>query len=62
MARAENSLDDGNLAGAVAELDMLRGAAAGEAAQWRKEAQGRLDAESAITKMTGLLAAGLSGG
>ena len=62
MARAEARLVDGNLAAAVAELNGLEGAAMTEAAGWLGDAQARLDAEGAITEMTGRLAAGLSGG
>ena len=62
VARAEARLADGNLAAAVTELNGLEGAAQRQAADWLGEAQARLDAEGAITKMTGRLAAGLSGG
>ncbi len=49
LARAEVKLEAGDLAGAVAELDGLSGAAAEGAAGWRQEAAARLDAEKALS-------------
>lgn len=47
-ARAEVLLNDGDLAGADAELGNLTGAAADAAADWRKKAEARLSADKAL--------------
>jgi hypothetical protein len=41
-------LDDGDLAGAISELEALDGAAAAAAAPWLAEARPRLAAEAAL--------------
>ena len=60
VARAEAKLAAGDLAGAVAELEGLEGAAAEAAAPWLAQARARLAAESALDRLrahtTGLLA------
>ena len=48
VARAEVKLNDGDLAGALAELDGLEGAAAEAAASWRADAELRLAANRAL--------------
>ena len=50
-ARAEVKLNDGDLAGAVAELDGLNGAAAEAAAAWRSDAEARLAADRAVSTL-----------
>ena len=62
VARAEVRLDEGNLAGALAELKALQGPAEKEADTWSKEAETRLDAEDAVAELTGRIAAALSAG
>lgn len=47
-ARAEVKLNQGDLAGALAELDALQGAAAEAVADWRADAEARLAAEQAL--------------
>jgi len=47
-ARAEVKLNDGDLAGALAEIDSLEGAAAEAAASWRADAELRLAANRAL--------------
>tara|TARA_R100000005_G_scaffold71393_1_gene38893 strand:+ start:10239 stop:12395 length:2157 start_codon:yes stop_codon:yes gene_type:complete len=49
VARAERNLADSNLAGAVAEVESLQGAAAEVAAPWLEKAKRRLAVEGAIT-------------
>jgi len=64
-ARAEVKLNDGDLAGAVAELDVLEGAAAEAAAAWRAEAEARLAGERAVSTLGALVSqrfATLAGG
>jgi hypothetical protein len=60
VARAEAKLADGDLAGAVAELQGLEGPAAEAAAPWLERAQARLAAQDALDRLrthtTGLLA------
>ncbi len=63
VARAEHRLQAGDLAGALAELDGLGGAAAEAAADWRGGAEARLAVEAALSALraqavAGLLAAG----
>ncbi len=48
VARAEVKLQNGDLAGALTELDGLSGAAAEAAAPWRARAEARLSVETAI--------------
>ncbi|MEQ8357559.1 MAG: hypothetical protein RH942_18635 [Kiloniellaceae bacterium] len=50
-ARAEVKLNDGDLAGALAELDSLDGAAAEAVANWRAEAEARLAADRAVSAL-----------
>lgn len=51
VARAEARLADGDLAGAVAELDALDGPPAAAAKPWRAQAAARLDAERALGEL-----------
>lgn len=48
LARAEGRLNNGDLAGAIAAVAMLEGEAAEAAAAWRRSAEARLAAESAL--------------
>ncbi|MGF1591765.1 MAG: COG4223 family protein [Kiloniellaceae bacterium] len=50
-ARAEVKLNAGDLAGALAELDGLDGAAAEAAASWRRDAEARLAADGAVSRL-----------
>ena len=50
-ARAEVKLNDGDLAGALAELDALQGAAAEAVAGWRSDAEARLAAQRAVSAL-----------
>jgi hypothetical protein len=64
-ARAEVKLNDGDLAGALAELDSLQGAAAEAAAAWRADAEARLAATRALGTLGALVSqrfATLAGG
>jgi len=64
-ARAEVKLGDGDLAGALAELDTLEGAAAEAAASWRADAEARQAAEQAVSRLGALVSqrfATMSGG
>ncbi|MGF1628875.1 MAG: COG4223 family protein [Kiloniellaceae bacterium] len=64
-ARAEVKLNDGDLAGALAELDSLEGATAEAAASWRSEAEARLAADRAVSRLGALVSerfATMSGG
>lgn len=54
-ARAEVKLNDGDLAGALAELDALDGAAAEAAASWRSDAEARLAADRAVSRLGALV-------
>jgi hypothetical protein len=54
-ARAEVKLNDGDLVGALAEVDSLQGAAAEAAASWRADAQARLAAGRAVSDLGALL-------
>ena len=51
VARAEASLADGDLAGAVAELEGLEGAPAEAAAPWLEQARARLAAQDALDRL-----------
>lgn len=51
VARAEARLADGDLAGAVAEIEALEGPAADAAAPWLAAAKARLDAEAALASL-----------
>lgn len=64
-ARAEVKLNDGDLAGAVAELNALDGAAAEAAASWLSDAEARLAANRAVSDLGALVSqrfANMSGG
>lgn len=64
-ARAEVKLNDGDLAGALTELDALEGAAAEAAASWRADAEARQAAEQAVSKLGALVSrrfAAMAGG
>jgi len=64
-ARAEVKLNDGDLAGALDEIASLEGAAAEAAAAWRAEAEARLTAERAVSRLGALVSerfATLTGG
>ena len=64
-ARAEVKLNDGDLAGAVAELNALDGAAAEAAASWLSDAEARLAATRAVSELGVLVSqrfATMSGG
>lgn len=54
-ARAEVKLNDGDLAGAVAEVNTLDGAAAEAAASWLSDAEARLAAERAVSELGALV-------
>jgi hypothetical protein len=54
-ARAEVKLNDGDLAGALAEIDSLEGPAAEAAASWRSEAAARLAADRAVSRLGALV-------
>ena len=60
-ARAEVKLNDGDLAGAVAEIATLDGAAAEAAANWRADAEARLAANRAVSALGALVAQRFSG-
>ncbi|MGH6912405.1 MAG: COG4223 family protein, partial [Geminicoccales bacterium] len=51
VARAEASLNEGDLAAAVAELDPLEGAPAEAAAAWLQQAKARLGAQQALGQL-----------
>jgi hypothetical protein len=51
VARAEASLNDGDLAAAVTELDQLEGEPAPAAAEWLAHAKARLTAEQAVSQL-----------
>ncbi len=50
-ARAEVKLNDGDLAGALEELNTLSGAAAEAAAAWRSDAEARIAANQAVSRL-----------
>ncbi len=54
-ARAEVKLNDGDLPGALAELDGLEGAAAEAAAAWRHDAEARVAADQAVSRLGALV-------
>lgn len=54
VARAEARLEDGDLAGAVRELDGLTGLAAEAIASWRGQAEARLAADQAVSALAAL--------
>ncbi len=54
-ARAEVKLNNGDLAGALGELDGLDGAAAEAAANWRADAEARLAADRAVSTLGALV-------
>ncbi len=62
VARAEAKLLDGDLGGAVAEVDGLTGAAAAAAATWLGDARARYDAEVAVGELEALAITRLQAG
>jgi len=62
VARAEGHVDQGDLAAAIEELKALPEDAGAAAAGWRQQAEQRLAADAAITKLNGLLAGQLAAG
>jgi hypothetical protein len=62
VATAEGALQSGDLAGAVAALEALRGAAAATAKPWLDDAHRRLAADAALAKAQGLVTARLAQG
>ena len=60
-ARAEVKLNDGDLTGALAEIDTLQGAAAEAAASWRADAEARLAANRAVNDLGVLVSQRFSG-
>ncbi len=62
LARAEGRMSAADLAGAVAALDGLEGAAAKAAAGWLRDAHRRLDAENALAALTSHAIARLDAG
>lgn len=54
-ARAEVKLNDGDLAGALEELNGLSGAAAEAAAAWRSDAEARIAANQAVSRLGALV-------
>ena len=60
VARMEEKLKEGDLAGAVAQGEALKGAAAEAAAPWMSEAQKRLDAEKLVRELTARVTARLA--
>jgi len=62
VARAEGHVDQGDLAAALKELKALPEGAGDAAAGWRQQAEQRLAADAAITKLNGLLAGQLAAG
>ncbi|WP_422369396.1 COG4223 family protein [Pelagibius sp.] len=54
-ARAEVKLNDGDLAGALEELNALSGAAAEAAAAWRSDAEARIAANQAVSRLGALV-------
>lgn len=60
VARMEEKLKEGDLAGAVAQGDALKGAAAEAAAPWMSDAQKRLDAEKLVRELTARVTARLA--
>lgn len=62
VARAEDHLDQGDLAAAVEELKGLPEGAGEAAAPWQERAQQRIAADAAIKRLNGLLAGQLAAG
>ena len=62
VSAAQASLDRGDLAGAVAALESLTGAAAEAARPWLKMARERLSVERALDRLQQVLTARLGGG
>jgi hypothetical protein len=60
IATADAALDKGDLAGAVAAVGALAGAAGKAAAPWLEEARQRLDAEETVSRLTRDVAADLA--
>ncbi len=62
VAAAETALADGDLAGAVATLEMLEGAAAAAVADWLAGALSRLAVDAAMASLEAAVLAGLASG
>ena len=60
VARMEEKLKEGDLAGAVAQGEALKGAAAEAAAPWMADARKRLDAEKLVRELTARVTARLA--
>ncbi|NIJ43326.1 putative coiled-coil protein SlyX [Parvibaculum indicum] len=60
VARMEEKLKEGDLAGAVAQGETLKGAAADAAAPWMADARKRLDAEKLVRELTARVTARLA--
>jgi hypothetical protein len=60
VATAEGALDSGDLAGAVAAVETLQGAAADTAKPWLEAARRRLDAEGALASASAAVTADLA--
>ena len=60
VARMEEKLKEGDLAGAVAQGGALKGAAADAASSWMQDAQKRLDAEKLVRELTARVTARLA--
>ncbi len=60
LARAESRLNNGDLAGALAAIELLNGEAAEAAASWRNAAESRLAAEAALEHLTSFAIARLA--
>lgn len=61
VARAEARLQEGDLAGALTELDQLQGAAAEAAGDWRAQAKARHDADAALAALGAAVVGQLAG-
>lgn len=62
LARAEAKLDQGNLAEAAQEVDMLEGSARTAFSTWLDQARARLGAEAVLKRLEGVLLVSLGGG
>ncbi|MGF1457287.1 MAG: COG4223 family protein [Alphaproteobacteria bacterium] len=60
VARAEQRLNEGNLAGAVQELERLQGESANAASAWLSAARSRLELDSLITDLNGRVIASIA--
>lgn len=62
VARAEKMIDEGNIQGAIAELETLQGKPKEKAQDWINDAQARVIADNVSSLMTQNIVQGLSGG